>query len=158
MASRNLVEGHTWDDLQVLSSHGPVRLFHHQPLIIPNTGWAGIDFLLPFFGHSQPFGGRSKDLFNLSGWRGRPHRLSAGDNGIAGGWWSNRGALSSDMHYPLPEAGQWLILFHSHLCIHIFVKFGLHLCKRKTLVKKKKKKYKKIGTNECLLTPKCRRS
>ena len=32
VASHNLIEGHTRDDLQVLSSHGPVCPFHRQPL------------------------------------------------------------------------------------------------------------------------------
>ena len=31
VASHNLIEGHTRDDLQVLSSHGPVHPFHRQP-------------------------------------------------------------------------------------------------------------------------------
>ena len=145
VASRNLVEGHAQDDLQVLSSHGPMRPFLHQPLVIPNTGWAGINFLLPFVSHSWPFEGRSRDLFNQSGWRGCLYCLSARDNGSDGGRWSNRRAFSNDAHCPLPEARQRLVLFWSHLGIHVLVEFGRHLCKRKKL---KKKGYNEISTNE----------
>ena len=43
------------------------------------------------------------------------------------------------MHYPLLEVGNGLILLGLHLCIHPLVKFGSHLCERKTLAKKKRK-------------------
>ena len=149
VASHNLVEGHARDDLQVLSSHDLVCPFHRQPLVIPNTRRTGISFLLPFVGHPRPFGGRSRDLFNRSGWRGHPHHLRAGDNSSDGGRWSSRGALPRDTHGPFPEAGKRLMLLRSHLCIQVLVEFGCHFCKRKTLVKKKKTRvYQKISIEE----------
>ena len=47
--------------------------------------------------------------------------------------------------YPLlPDTGQRLVLLRPHLCIHVLIKLGRHICKDKTLVKKNMLKRKSI--------------
>ena len=56
---------------------------------------------------------------------------------VTGGRGSDGDPLLHNAHCPLPKVGKGIILFGPRLCVHPLVKFRHHLCKRKTLVKKK---------------------
>ena len=114
--------------------------------IAPYGGRVRVSFFLLLARYTWPFQWRSGNLFNRSGWRGRPHSLKTGDDGSSRSNRSNRRTFPCYTYPFLPDTGQRLVLLRPHLCIHILVELGHHFCKNKTLVKKKKKLKKSILT------------
>ena len=105
-----------------------------------NRGQQRISLVIFLVFHPGPLPDRI-DFFYWGSRGGRPQGLSDGNRRGDGD------AFLHDLHHPLPDAGEGLILLAPHLCAHPLIEFGHHPFS-KTLVKKKKKKQKKTKERE----------
>ena len=100
-----------------------------------NKGQPRIRLVLFLVFHPGPLPDRI-DFFYWGSRGGRPWRLSNGNRRDDGD------AFLHDLHRPLPDVGEGLVLLALHLHVHPLIEFGRHPCS-KTLVKKKKKQKQK---------------
>ena len=103
-----------------------------------NKGRPRIRLVLFLVFHPGPLPDRI-DFFYWGSRGGRPWRLSNGNRRDDGD------AFLHDLHRPLPDVGEGLVLLALHLHVHPLIEFGRNPCS-KTIVKKKKQKQKQKKT------------
>ena len=100
-----------------------------------NKGQQRIGLVIFLVFHPGPLSDRI-DFFYWGSRGGRPRGLSNGNRR------SDGDAFLHDLHRPLPDAGEGLVLLAPHLRVHPLIEFGHHPFS-KTLVKTKNKKQNK---------------